>query len=280
MRRALSLFVVLSLAVLRATGQVNVNTISTIAGGGAQGNLAANAYLAQPTSAVRDSARNTYIAVPALNTVFVVDTGGGIAVYAGTGIAGFSGDGGAATQAQLNFPTGLAIDKGNNLFISDQNNERIRRVDASSHNITTVAGSEDPYFGAYGGDGGAATNARLNAPTGVAVDANGNLFIADTGNAVIRRVDATSQVITTYAGTNPAADVVFGCNSGNAASNARLGKPTGVTIDGFGNLFVSDTSLDVVCKVDASQNISTYAGTLNSPGAPGQNGDGGPATSA
>ncbi|HWY67012.1 MAG TPA: PKD domain-containing protein [Terriglobales bacterium] len=278
MRRTLSLLIVISLASLWATGQVN--TINTIAGGGAQSNLATNAYLPQPTSAVRDSAGNTYIAVPALNTVFVVDTGGALTAYAGTGIAGFSGDGGTATKAQLNFPTGLAIDKGNNLFISDQNNERIRRVDASSKNITTVAGSEDPYFGAYGGDGGPATNARLNTPTGIAVDGNGNLFIADTGNAVVRRVDAATQVITTYAGTNPGADVAFGCNSGNAVKNALLEKPTGVAIDGAGNLFVSDTELDVVCKVDASQNISSYAGTLNTPGVPGQNGDGGSATSA
>jgi len=280
MRRTLRLLVVVSLATLCAAGQVNVNTINTIAGGGPQPNLATNAYLPQPTSAVRDSSGNTYIAVPALNTVFVVDTSGALSAYAGTGIAGFSGDGGAAAQAQLNFPTGLAIDKNDNLFISDQNNERIRRVDASSHIITTVAGSEDPYFGAYGGDGGAATNARLNTPTGVAVDGNGTLFIADTGNAVVRRVDATTQVIITYAGTNPGADVGFGCNSGNAASRALLLKPTGVAIDGSGNLFVSDTSLDIVCKVDASRNISTYAGTLNAPGVPGQNGDGGPATSA
>ncbi|PYY16171.1 MAG: hypothetical protein DMG60_15775, partial [Acidobacteria bacterium] len=192
MRRTLSLFVVVSLAVLRATGQVDVNTINTIAGGGAQPNLATSAYLPQPTSAVRDSAGNTYFAVPALNTVFVVNASGALSVYAGTGIAGFSGDGGAASQAQLNFPTGLAIDQGNNLFISELNNNRIRRIDALTQKITTVAGSEDPYFGAYGGDGGAATNARLSSPTGIAVDSNGNLFIADTGNAVIRRVDAAT----------------------------------------------------------------------------------------
>jgi len=270
----------MSLAALRAAGQVTVNAINTIAGGGPQPNLATSAFLPQPTSAVRDSAGNTYIAVPSLNTVFLVNTSGAISAYAGTGIAGFSGDGGAATKAQLNFPTGLAIDKNNNLFISDQNNERIRRVDASSHNIATVAGSEDPYFGAYGGDGGAATNARLNTPTGVAIDGNGNLFIADTGNAVVRRVDATTQVITTHVATNsPPVGVAAGCNSG-VATNAILTKPTGVAVDGSGNLFVSDTSLDVVCKVDASQNVSTYAGTLNTPGVPGQNGDGGPATSA
>src|ERR1700757_4922208 len=122
MRRTLSLLVVMSLAALRATGQVNVNTINTIAGGGAQPNPATSAYLPQPTSAVRDSAGNTYIAVPALNTVFIVDANGTLTLYAGnaTGTAGFSGDGGPANQAQLNFPTGLAIDKNNNLFISDQ----------------------------------------------------------------------------------------------------------------------------------------------------------------
>src|SRR5262249_7747871 len=105
-------------------------------------------------------------------------------------------------------------------------------------------------------------------------------FIADTGNGVVRRVDAKTQVIITYAGTNPPADVGFGCNSGNAAANALLVKPTGVAIDGSGDLFVSYTALDISSKVDNSQNISTFAGNLNPPGVPGQNGEGGPATRA
>jgi len=110
MGRTLCLFAVTVLAALRATGQVN--TINTIAGGAPQPNVATSAYLPQPVSAVRDTSGNTYISVPALNTVYLVSTAGALSVYAGNGIAGFSGDGGPAAQAQLNFPEGLAIDSG------------------------------------------------------------------------------------------------------------------------------------------------------------------------
>jgi len=277
MGRTLCLFAVTVLAALRATGQVN--TINTIAGGAPQPNVATSAYLPQPVSAVRDTSGNTYISVPALNTVYLVSTAGALSVYAGNGIAGFSGDGGPAAQAQLNFPEGLAIDSGNNVFIADSVNQRIRRVDAQTHTITTVAGSEDPGFGNYSGDGGPATNARLNSPTDVAVDAKGNLFIADNVNGVVRRVDANTQVITTYAGT-AGGNGTPGCNSG-VATNAVFSNLIGVAADKFGNVFASDTKLDLVCKIDTNQNVSLYAGTIGNPGTSGSpNGDGGPATSA
>lgn len=278
MRRTLTLFVLTALAVFSATAQVN--TINTVAGGGAQPGAATAAYLPQPVSTVRDSANNTYISVPTLNTVYLVNAAGTLSAYAGNGINGFSGDGGPAAQAQLSFPQGLAIDSSNNLFIADSNNNRIRRVDAASHVITTVAGSEDPFFGAYAGDGGLATSARLNVPTDVAVDSTGDLFIADNGNGVVRKVAATTQIITTYAGSNPPGDVSPGCNSGSA-SNALFGSVFGVAVDKSGNVFASDAKLDIVCKIDASQNVSLYAGTLNNPGTPGAaNGDGGPAIAA
>ena len=131
MRRTLSLLFLMSLASILAMGEVN--TIDTLAGGSAQ---LSPAYLPQPTSAVRNSVGSTYIAGPALNTVFVVDAGGRMTLYAETGIAALSGYGAAATKAQLNFPSALALDKGNHLSISDQNNEISRSVDAQSQNIT------------------------------------------------------------------------------------------------------------------------------------------------
>jgi trimeric autotransporter adhesin len=276
MRRTALVVLLILVGVLPAAGQTP-NTINTIAGGGGQPSAATSAFL-PVFAAVRDTAGNVYVAVPTLNTVYVVNTAGTLSVYAGTGISGFLGDGGPATQAQLSFPTSLAIDSKNNLFIADSNNNRIRRVDATTpHNITTVAGSEDPFNGAYAGDGGPATNARLNNPAGVAVDGNGDLFIADTFNQVVRRVDGGSGVITTYAGT-PMANK--GCPNGPAV-NAGFTSPQGVAVDGSGNVFVSDARLEIVCKVDTSQNISVYAGQLDVPETPGQgDGDNGPATSA
>lgn len=278
MRRILTVGIFVLASALSASAQVN--TINTVAGGGPQPATAASAYLPEPFAAVRDKTGNTYISVPTLYEVFKVDTSGNLTVYAGTGIGGFSGDGGAATSATLAFPEGLAIDGNGNLFISDYYNERIRRVDATTHVITTVAGSEDPYFGSYGGDGGPATNARLNGPRAVAVDANGNLFIADTNDGVVRRVDATTGIITTYAGNIAA--TAAGCPSGSAtATDVGFGDATGVAVDASGNVFVSDMAAEIVCKITTSQTISVYAGTLDTAGIPGQpNGDGGAATSA
>jgi sugar lactone lactonase YvrE len=274
MRRIASLTFVILATAFSVAGQVN--QINTVAGGGAEPTVATSAYLPQAYAAVRDTAGNTYISVPTLSTVFQVSTAGALSAYAGNGIAGFSGDGGAATSAQLDSPEGLAIDGNGNLFIADKQNNRIRRVDATTHNITTVAGSEDPFAGTFAGNGGPATNARLNLPRGVAVDSHGNLFIADNGNGVVREVNATTQNISTYAGGGATA----GCPSG-PATGAAFANPIGIAVDVNGNVFVSDQSLQIVCKIDASQNIATYAGTLNSAGVPGQpNGDGGVATSA
>jgi len=275
MRRIPVLLIAALAAAIGAAGQVN--TINTVAGGGTQPTAATSAYLPQPYDAVRDTLGNTYISVPTLNTVYKVDTGGNLTIYAGTGIYGFSGDGGPATSAQLAFPYGLAIDKNGNLFIADFYNNRIRRVDAMTHDITTVAGSGDPVFGGtYGGDGGAATIAHLNGPQGVAVDANGNLFITDTFNGIVRRVDANTQVITLYAGGGTST----GCGTGSPLA-AGFQNPVGIAVDANENVFISDQTLQVVCEVNASQTISTYAGTLNTHGTPGQaNGDGGPAASA
>lgn len=275
MRRIASLVILILASTFSVAGQA-VNTINTVAGGGAEPSAATTAYLPQPYAAVRDTSGNTYISVPTLSTIFKVSTAGTLTAYAGNGIAGFSGDGGAATSAQLAFPEGLAIDGNGNLFIADMFNERIRRVDGTTHIITTVAGSEDPFAGSFGGNGGLATNARLNGPQGVAVDANGDLFIADTNNGLIREVSASTGDISTMAGGASGA----GCPSG-PSSGAGFANPTSVAVDANGNVFVSDENLQIVCKITPSLAISTYAGTLGKSAIPGQpNGDGGPATAA
>src|SRR5207247_899789 len=120
-----------------------------------------------------------------------------ITTVAGDGSATFAGDGGAATSASLNGPFGVALDASGNLYVADLNNYRIRKVAAATGIITTVAGNGSP---AFAGDGGTATSASLDSPTGVALDASGNLYIADFGNQRIRKVAAATGIITTVAG--------------------------------------------------------------------------------
>ncbi|MEK4358706.1 S-layer homology domain-containing protein [Paenibacillus sp. FSL M7-1455] len=197
----------------------------------------------------------------------IATSGGTISTVAGNGTAGSSGDGGAAWMAQLNYPYGVAVDSGGNLYIADTLNHRVRKVDASG-NINTVAGN-----GTAGssGDGGAAASAQLNKPFGVAVDSGGNLYIADTLNHRVRKVD-TSGNISTVAGNGTAGS----SGDGGAAASAQLNKPYGVAVDSGGNLYIADTFNHRIRKVDASGNISTVAGT----GTAGNPGEGEFATSA
>ena len=148
-------------------------------------------------------------------------------------VGGFAGDGGPAVAARLNFPYDVAVDASGNLYITDRNNHRIRKVD-STGTITTIAGTGERGFG---GDGGPATQARLNLPYGVAVDGAGNLYIADLANHRIRKVDSTG-TITTIAGTGERG---FG-GDGGPAIQAQLDYPTGVAVDGAGTLYIADAS--------------------------------------
>ncbi|MEK7765136.1 MAG: NHL repeat-containing protein, partial [bacterium] len=186
-----------------------------------------------------------------------------IGTVAGDGTAGSSGDSGAASAARVSGPDGVAVDASGNVFIADTGNHKIRRVDGTTGIITTVAG---PGAGGSTGEG-PATAFRLNAPARVAVDASGNLYIADTGNMRIRKVTASTGAISTLAGTGAA-----GYNAdGIAAATALLNAPGGVAVDASGNVFIADTGNHRIRRVDAvTGNISTAAGT----GVPGFGGDG------
>ena len=247
-------------------------TITTVAGGGSSlgdGGAATAAQLNNPRGIAVDGAGNLYIADTWNNRIRKVDTAGVITTVAGSGTNGFSGDGGAATSARLNYPYGVTPDGAGNLYIADSRNNRIRKVDTAGV-ITTVAGSSTT--GAFSGDGGAATTARLNLPDSVVLDALGNLYIADRVNHRIRKVD-TAGVITTVAGSSTTG--AFG-GDGGAATAARLYDPSSVALDALGNLYITDKDNRRIRKVDTAGVITTVAGT----GAFGSSGDGGAATAA
>ena len=244
--------------------------IITVAGGGPNDVPALSVSLNRPHSVAVDNAGNLYIAAEGQHRIFRLDASGQLTVVAGNGSIGFSGDQGLATSATLAFPAGVAVDTTGNLFIADKRNHRIRRVDAASGRIATVAGNGSIGFS---GDGGPATSASLTFPIGVGVDTAGNLFIADLGNHRIRRVDAASGRIATVAGNG---SIGFS-GDGGPATSASLRKPTGVAMDSAGNLFVADFGNHRICRVDAATGlINSVAGN----GTFGFSGDGGPATSA
>ncbi len=221
-----------------------------------------------------DAAGNVFIADVLNNRIRRVDAATGIiTTVAGKGTAAYSGDGGFATSASLWSPTGVAVDGSGNLFIADGNNV-IRRVNASTGTISTVAGvASCTTYGS--GDGGPATSACLNNPVDVAVDGTGNDFIADTYGNVIRRVDASTGIISTVAGGGSPES---GIGDGGPATSASLYFPSAVTLDASANLFISDSGHNVIRRVDASTGtITTVAGNSSTQGF---SGDGGSATSA
>ena len=229
-------------------------TTATIAGTGVSGfsgdsGAAVQAQLNLPHGVAVDGSGNVYIADTNNHRIRKVDPSGTTATIAGTGVSGFSGDSGAAVQAQLNLPHGVAVDGSGNVYIADTNNHRIRRVD-SSGTTTTIAGTG---VSGFSGDGGAAVQARLNSPHGVAVDGSGNVFIADTNNHRIRRVDS-SGTITTIAGTG----VSGFSGDGGPAVQAQLYLPHGVAVDGLGsgNVYIADTNNHRIFKLPLYGRVS------------------------
>jgi sugar lactone lactonase YvrE len=237
------------------------------------GGLATNACLNQPTAVVLDTNGNLYIADSGNNRVRKLQTNGIITTIAGNGQTYLNGnlnqvgDGGPATNAALALPAGLALDKSGNLFIADNWHQTIRKMDTNG-NINTVAGKTG--FNGYTGDNIPATTAELTFPSGVAVDATGNLFIADTGNNRIRKVN-TSGTITTFAGTGTAGY----SGDGSSATTAKVNSPAGVSVDANGNVFVADTGNQSIRKI-TNNIIFTVAGN----GVAGLSGNGGFATNA
>jgi len=212
---------------------------------------------------VFDSKGNLFIAEYYNNDVRRVDAVTHvITTYAGNGTAGYAGDKGLATKAELNQPVGLALDSQDNLYIADSGNSLIRMVNASTGFITTVAGHCVPQKGVCGtgssGNGGAATSALLYNPNGVAVDAAGDIYISDTNNQVIRKVAAKTGIISLFAGTEGAA--AYGGDNG-AATAAYLGYPEDLALDAAGNLYISDNANGLIRKVTAATGvITTFAG--------------------
>jgi sugar lactone lactonase YvrE len=216
-----------------------------------------------------DSLRNVYFSDAGNAVIRKINTSGIITTIAGSNIGGYSGDSGKATSAKINYPVGICLDKYLNLYIADQSNHVIRKVTASTGIINTVAGCN---LQGNAGNGGPAVKAKLNSPTGVAVDNSGNIYIADFKNNEIRMVN-TSGIISVYAGTG-----VAGSNGGSGLPKvSQLNNPAGVATDSKGNVFIADAGNGVVREVLASiGRMSIIAGI----GADGFKGDGGPAVNA
>jgi YD repeat-containing protein len=236
--------------------------ISTFAGSGwstygGDGGAATSAGMESPVHAVSDAAGNVYITDSGADVVRKVDTTGTISRFAGiVNSAGFSGDGGAATAAQLNSPSGLAIGPDGSVYIADFVNGRIRKVSPAGV-ITTVAGTGYGDGNGGDGDGGPATAGNLS-PFALAFDSAGNLYVSDWYAHRVRRIN-TSGIITTVAGSGAPSNPGYS-GDGGAATAAKLHSPRGITADHDGNLFIADTSNGVVRKVDAGGTITTYAG--------------------
>jgi len=230
--------------------KVNTNgIISTVAGNGNFGytgdNVAATqTALASPAAVAVDVAGNIYIADLFNSRIRKVNAQGVITTFAGAGIADYSGDGGPATQARIDTPEGVAVDRQGNVYIADSVSGVVRRVDTAGI-ITTFAGNGKDGFD---GDGGPATQARLSSPRGVAAGADGSVYIADTGNDRIRQV-APNGVITTVAGNGQT-----GYNGdGISATQASFFEPAGLAVDPFGSVYIADSINDRIRMLKSSQ---------------------------
>lgn len=267
--RSFGFLSLLAVTLVANRGQAQSYVVSTFAGASRlqDNGPATSAPLRSPHAVVADRAGNIYLADSVDNRIRRVSPNGTITTYAGTGMPGFSGDGGLATAAMLSNPVALAIDPSGNLLIADQGNSRIRRVTPAG-TITTVAGNGQ--FSSTG-DNGPATSAGMD-PQALAFDGAGNLYVGDAANYRLRRITA-SGTITTIAGTGR--DESTGDNG--AAASAGLRYITGLAIDAQNNVYLSEQGSNRVRRINPGGTITTIAGN----GLDYQfQGDNGPATSA
>ncbi len=245
--------------------------ISTVVGTGefafgGDGGPAVSARINQPHGVAADSSGNIFVPDYFNHRIRKVTPAGSISTVAGNGTYGFSGDGGPAAGARI-FQEDIAVDAAGNLLIADRGNFRVRQVTPAGI-ISTIAGTGIPGFS---GDGGPAVAARVSTAYGIAVDAAGNIFVADYGGARVRKINPAG-IISTVAGTG----VPGFSGDGGPATSARLNNPAGVAVDSTGNLFIADALNNRVRKVTPDGTVSTVAGN----GIAGFSGDGGPAVLA
>ena len=252
--------------------------MTTVAGTGyadfsAQGGPATETSIGSPQDVAFDKGGNMYISDINYCVIYRLDAGtGNISVIAGNGTMGYSGDGGSATSAQLDYPTGLAVDAAGNLYIADSYNYRVRVVNAQTGIITTFAGTGNSGGSSPFGDGGPATQAAILWPDGLAFDSAGDLFITDVGLSRIRMVNAQTGIISTVVGGGTG-----GLGDGGLATQATLHSPHGIAFDASDNLYIADEGNALIRMVSSQTGIvSSIAGNQDI----GTSGDGGPAMEA
>ncbi len=251
---------------------MQAQTITTITGTGVagysgDGGAATLAKVNHAWGVYIDNSNNIYFSEDGNYTIRKIDASHTISTIAGTGLLGFSGDGGPATAAQINHAGQIITDAVGNIYFTDSYNNRVRKINTAGV-ISTIAGNGTPGFA---GDGAQATAAKLFNPLGIAIDRYGNLYISDFSNNRVRKIN-TSGIITTFAGNGTSGY----SGDGGAAISASLHNPNSIAIDTSGNIYVTDNANHCIRKINTSGIISTYAGN----GVGGFSGDGGPATSA
>ncbi len=239
-------------------------SLTTLVGTGVQGfagdgGAGTAARLDSPSGVAVDSAGNVYVSDTHNQRVRKLSAATGLLEsVAGTGVHGFAGDGGAAGSALLDTPTALAISAAGDLYIADTGNHRVRKISAGTGVITTVAGTGRQGFS---GDGGAAVAAAVDSPAGLALDGSGNLYIADTHNQRVRRVDAVTGVITTLAGVGrTGAGLPAESGDGGPAVSAALALPRGLTVGSDGSVYVADSANNRIRRIAADGTVTTVAG--------------------